>query len=440
MPTATDTRITLVFTEDAVFAGGVPVNFHNASLRLPVSPLIRSAEISTLRRRFRHCRLGELGDRPGYLVLGLAGEPSGWLSCGGKIPHSAIQDLQTILAVHPRLKILLDHSGQRRIRPSFWTQLDDFMARLNLDPTRFVLLLSAGGMEERYARHRLARGQAASNRVIAMDLFLIYAAAEWQAKQASGTPDAPVSEAEVETLRRAVRPHKFLTPSRQPRWHRFLLAMMLRQLGMQEQGIRLMPNLANAGDWREETRLLAQHGSRMDRPTWEALKAVQETTLAELPWKSGEAHKPDDSAHTASNTGIGRQDFLDSYIHITTECSFEGEANEVSITDRTCLAIASLQPFIVFGTSCIHAALERHGFAPATQLNLAYDAEFDVGRRLDGLHRNLAALRSMPLSELHGLYHDNLPGLVHNRERLFEMPRVLGDVLADRLRARLGSN
>jgi hypothetical protein len=39
MPEITDTRVALVFTEDAVFAAGVPVNFRDAVLRMPPLPL-----------------------------------------------------------------------------------------------------------------------------------------------------------------------------------------------------------------------------------------------------------------------------------------------------------------------------------------------------------------------------------------------------------------
>ena len=238
-------------------------------------------------------------------------------------------------------------------------------------------------------------------------------------------------------MQRVLRPRRTLSFNRRPRWHRFLLALMARQLGLLGHSIISMPSLAYEGDWYPEVGWIKHYGSMMTPELWQELSAQQDATFETLPWLID--INVDRSGHTSQYAfdNQARQPMLDSYVQIVTESYFEGEPGDVKISEKTCKAIGALQPFVVFGTSGTFATLESYGFVRPRHLDLAYDAELDVGRRLDGLYRSLQQIRDWSLDDMHLVYYDNLEITTYNRTRLFEMPRSLGLQVTERLRTHL---
>jgi hypothetical protein len=432
-------RIAMVHLDGTPLQEGVPANLFAVTPHVRISPLLRYAEVSSLRARFRHVPLSHLGGDPGLMVLGLFGGPASWLGDDGSEPVvDALPDLRNILDAHYRLMLLLDCSWISEIPGTFWNQMDRFVAQLGLDPTRIVVLVADSLIESGFARHRQApdRRTGGDYTVIGMDLFLLYSGADLTRRRWPGMANSAIGEAETERLRVTLRPRKFLAVARQPSWHVFMLALMLRDLDMVRDGIVAMPAAVPPGDAEAYTELLDRAGQKMDPALWERLRAGREATRASLPWSDDNL-----SARTQSPFAFeteDRQNALDSYLRIVTTSDFYGAAGVVRIGERICAAIGALQPFIVFGAAHTYAALRAHGFEPPLHLDLRFDEQDVPGAQLDLLHAALRQIADWSLPDVHAIYHANSDISAHNRDRLFAMPSVLGDGIANRLSELLG--
>jgi len=115
--------IALVFMDDAQIEEGVPCNFKGVIPACQVSPLVKYTEYCAARGLFVHKRLAELGDAPGFLVLGLFGNPTNWFGADGTgCPplSSCIPDLRKVLDQHKRLQILVDYSWEGALGEAFF--------------------------------------------------------------------------------------------------------------------------------------------------------------------------------------------------------------------------------------------------------------------------------------------------------------------------------
>ena len=323
MMQATNEPVDLVLMDDAAVFGGIPATFKSVINTCQVSPLVQYAAPTGLNRDFRHCRMSDLRGG-GYLVFGLFGNPQNWL---GHQPDRSdglaarIPDLRPILDVHPKLKILLDYSWEAGMGPGFFELCDDVVTSLRVDPARVVVLVSNFGAEARYRRYLLERKIAPANAygVVGLDLFLLYSAAAFMPNGSVAPADMVISQTEVESLSSSLRSRKFLSLNRRPRWHRFMLALMIGELGARDQGFISMPSPSYEGDWRSEDWRLAQYGAQMEPELWRRLQNSQATIFASLPWIVD--INVDHSGHT-SQYGYQNQNrdaFLDSYIQIVTE-------------------------------------------------------------------------------------------------------------------------
>jgi hypothetical protein len=434
--------VNFVFMDDAAFTEGVPANFKGVIPAVQLSSLVKYIEFSPARCCFRHYRLSELGDAPGYLPIGLYGHPLDWLgraTPGARALADAIPDLRPAMEAHPRLRLLLDYSYEAGFGDEFFGLVDEFITGLRIDPSRVVLLLSNPGIARRYLRHLIAcrRSVATSPRVLGIDMFLLISGVEFEKKRWFGQPESIVSVAEIDTLRNRVRPFKFVSLNRRPRWQRFILALMLSELGLRREGRVSMPSHAYRGDWWPEAHQVNLMGPQIAGGLWQRLHPIEQQVYASLPWVIDIDMDRSTHVHDYLWSHIPRQVFLESYVQVISESYVEGDIGEVFITEKTCKAIANLQPFIVFGNAGLHARLKQLGFEPPKSISTVYDAEQDVGVRLASLYVALAELRSLSMQDLHDRYYAELPALIANRERLFRMPDILGRLLARRL-AELG--
>jgi len=436
-----ETPIDLAFLDDAVFAEGAPANLKGVIPTCQVSPLVKYVEQTGARRHFRHRRVSDIGDGPGYLPVGMFGSPHHWIAREGQ-PYSfaaKATNLRMVLERCPRLKLLIDYSWEAGQDKNFLQEFDGFVADMQVDPRRVVLLISNRGLEARYHTHLANKSRSLTNswQLIGTDLFLMYSGVEFRQRRWFGRPDTVISTVEVEYNERYRRPHKFLSLNRRPRWHRFMLAMALTRLNLQRQGLSSMPSPAYEGDWRSEHHMLEAFGRMMDPAVWQKLKEVEQATLAALPWTIDV--NIDKSGHTSGYAfqNLNRDVFLRSYVQIVTESYMEGLPNELFLTEKICKALANLQPFICFGMARTNARLVELGFEPVNIVYGAYDDELEVGRRLTRLYHALEQLAGMSIEATHEAYHAALPRLSHNQQRLFDIPEVLGEEVASRLRAML---
>lgn len=430
--------IELAFLDDAAFAEGVPANYKGVIPTCQASPFVKYVERTNARKYFRHCRISALRERPGYFPIGMFGSPQDWISKEGQ-PHSfaaRATNLRSLLDSHPRAKLLIDYSWEGGLSKEFVREFDEFISDLQVDPRRVVLLISNRGLEARYQAYIASKERAPTNswQIVGSDLFLVYAGVEFRERRTFGQQDSIVHPAEVEYRAREHRPCKFLTLNRRPRWHRFLLAMALERLNLKSEGLSSMPSPSYEGDWRSEHRLLETFGRLMDPVVWQKLKEVEKQMLASVPWTLD--INVDKSGHTSGYAfqNLKRELFLSSYVQIVTESYMEGLPEELFITEKICKALANLQPFICFGMARSNVRLAALGFEPVSIVHGAYDEEVDVGRRLTRLYHALEQLAGMTIEAVHNAYYSALPRISHNQRRLFEMPEILAEETAWRLR------
>ncbi len=426
--------IDLIFLEDAHVAEGVPANFKSAANYIQVSPLVKHAVFSSIRGLFRHRRPADLGDHPGYLVLGLFGGPDAW---NGKAGEPALQHvvpgLRDLLRQHTRLDLLLDYSWEGGTSASVLDGFDETVRNLDIDPARITFLVSNAGLVSRHAIHLASRPAAPPYRIIGLDFVLAFSGAEAAHRHVLDTANALPTMASLEARRGVPRSFKLLSLNRRPRWHRFMLAMMLRDLGLQNQAAVSMPSQAYQGDWVSEAHLIDSYGSQMTPALWQSLSRQRDATLESLPWILDK--NMDRTGHT-SQYAYDRQagiPYEDSYLNVVTESYFEGHPLDVFITEKTCKAMLGLQPFVMFGHRGTLARLAHLGFAPCFGGMLDGHDLLDDGPRLDALYQTLAQIAGWSMQDIHALYHDEVPTLAHNRQHLLEMPGRIGRALYDAL-------
>ena len=88
----------------------------------------------------------------------------------------------------------------------------------------------------------------------------------------------------------------------------------------------------------------------------------------------------------------------------------------------------NLHPFVLVGTAGVLGELRRLGFKTfAPYINEAYDAIEDHGERLKAALASAATLIRMPARDLHDLYTELWPILVHNMTHLLGGASALVD-------------
>jgi hypothetical protein len=429
--------------DDAPLNEGVPSNFRGVIPACQTSSLVKYLEYCPGRDRFVYTRLHDLGQAGGFLVIGLFGNPTNWFGADGTgtPPLSAlIPDLHRILDQHTGLQLLIDYSFEAGLGQAFFSGVDAFIGDLRIDPSRVVAVVTNQGIEDRHARYLRTQNRTATEsfRTIGLDFWLMYSGIEFERKHWYGHQEALVRDAEVDASHHAHRSRKFLSFNRRPRWHRYLLGMMIEQFGLRADGLVSMSSPSYRGDWASEDGSIDTYGALMAPEAWDAIRGERDRLMQSLPW-SLDINMDDNSGQPESYLyGTQSRDlFLNSYCQIITESYMEGERDDVFITEKTCRSLANLQPFLVFGHAQTLKRLRQYGFADCSIFDSSYDDMTDIGHRLTALHRNVSRLNSLPFRDLHEGYFDNLEALRHNRARLFEMPGILAARLASRLQAEL---
>ncbi len=419
-------QIDFAFLDDAVVAEGVPANFKGNADYIQASLLMKAAQFSAIGRYFGERRLSGLGDDAAYFPVGLWASPHSWLGRdGAPILAEVMPDLGGIFARHAGLKLLLDYSSEAGLGAEFLPALDEVISLLSVDPSRIVVLVSNRGVAARH-RARANTGAHLAYQIVGCDLRLAFSAVEFARHRWYGRPDVLISPTEIAAKRGTLRSHKILSLNRRPRWHRLMLAMMLGQIKLRGDTIASMPSLAFAGDWHPETVDLDNHLATLPQAMQAALQKVRDASFASLPWVIDV-----NLDNTGRNAEFAydqhpREPYLQSYLSVVTESYFEGAPGDVFITEKTCKAIAGMQPFLLFGQSGTLAALRGHGFETPTPFGAGYDEEPDAAARLVALHKGLSEIAAVSIGDLHSIYYDMLPVLRHNFERLFDIPEIIG--------------
>lgn len=113
--------------------------------------------------------------------------------------------------------------------------------------------------------------------------------------------------------------------------------------------------------------------------------------------------------------GVSDQDFYaKTYLSVVTESDFFGQAGP-RFTEKVLKPMANLHPFVVVGTQFILRDLKRLGFQTfAPLIDESYDSIEDPARRLRAAMDEVCRLASMSRYELHAIYEQLWPRLLHN--------------------------
>ena len=112
-----------------------------------------------------------------------------------------------------------------------------------------------------------------------------------------------------------------------------------------------------------------------------------------------------------------KKEYLDSYIHIVTETSFEDDI--LFFTEKISKPIIGLQPFIVFSNKGFLKQLREFGFKTFDKIiDESYDEEKDNVERFFKITDEIKKLSLLSLDELHELYISVLDICIYNRNHL----------------------
>lgn len=112
-----------------------------------------------------------------------------------------------------------------------------------------------------------------------------------------------------------------------------------------------------------------------------------------------------------------KNEYLDSYIHIVTETSFEDDI--LFFTEKISKPIIGLQPFIVFSNKGFLKQLKKFGFKTFDSIiDESYDDEADNIERFLLITKEIKRLSLLSLDELHKLYISVLDICIYNRNHL----------------------
>ena len=433
-----DECLNFVFFDDAEHFHGIPVNCKGVIPGCQESPFVKYMEYSPSRQFVAHRRLSEMADEPGFLPFGLYGNPTNWTGrdgTGTPALSTYLKQLPRIMDEHRNLRVLLDYSFEAGLGNYFFDGMMEFVHSLNIDPSRVVVLVSNHGIESRYRYYlKTTNHVGPSFAIIGDDFWLMFSGLEYRRKHWSDVTDRIVSAADAERLNTTIRAKKFLSLNRRPRWHRFLLSCMIEALGLRGQGIISMPSQGYSGDWTPEDQYLDTVGAQMTSRSWDKLMDAKSKVFPTLPWvidieMGRNSGQPEQFLFETQ----ARDLFLNTYLQVVTETAMEGEQDDVFITEKTCKAIANLQPFLVFGHAGHLGRLVNHGFVRLELFDDAYDTAESLGERLEKLFVTMARLEAWSMADLHELYNAELPRLRFNQHRLLEYPAAFGKAMLARL-------
>lgn len=106
------------------------------------------------------------------------------------------------------------------------------------------------------------------------------------------------------------------------------------------------------------------------------------------------------------------------------------------ITEKTCMPLFYMKPFIVASSTGYHRVLERMGFKLYTELfDYNFDSVKNTEKRFEEVAKNLARINALPKNELNGLYETVASKLLYNKQhaimlatKLDQQPDILKEI------------
>lgn len=211
-----------------------------------------------------------------------------------------------------------------------------------------------------------------------------------------------------------IRPKKFLCFNRNMRPHRAVLSYLAVKYKLLENSIfSFVVRDSNNMDYnsvRGDVSLLLDNNPDIElcKKAFDAVPLELDTQNLALNQKNG--------FPTNNNK---KQYYMDTYFHITSETSFDGDTKNPFFSEKTFHPIVNLQPFVFVGNAYSLRQLRNFGFKTfRPYIDELYDQVEDPKERFKLIEREIAKLASMSQQELHDLYYKLIDRVIHNQNVL----------------------
>lgn len=209
-----------------------------------------------------------------------------------------------------------------------------------------------------------------------------------------------VRKEDVMKNRTKIRTKKFLSFNRSLRSHRFYLAFLAQSYNMFADSIFSFINVNDNSPEQIKHSVERFAGRTLSEQEFNDLMAL-------FPYEL-DTQALDENQKRGFVTDCNKKEwYLDSYIHITSETSFDITIETGPFfSEKTFRPIINLQPFIFLGNVGSLRKLKELGFKTFhPHINESYDSEPDPVERMKLIAKEILRLNSMTRPELHKLYH-----------------------------------
>ena len=206
--------------------------------------------------------------------------------------------------------------------------------------------------------------------------------------------------------RKGIRKKHFLCFMRNTqRFHRHYLLLFLRHEGLLDKFIISAIRKIDK-EYSEQT-----HGEKLKHLT-QYVDEINQLIPIEI-----DTHGLENKMGFSTLNCYRKEEYLDSYIHIVTETSFEDD--NLFFTEKISKPLIGLQPFIVFSNKGYLKKLKEFGFKTYDSIiDESYDDEPANVERFMKITNEIKKLANLSISDLHNLYISVLDICIYNRNHL----------------------
>lgn len=139
-----------------------------------------------------------------------------------------------------------------------------------------------------------------------------------------------------------------------------------------------------------------------------------------IPYQLDTQHLTEDRRYSFATFDSYKKDFyIDSYLHIVTETTFDDNAT-VFTSEKTWRPILMMQPFIFLGPWRALEKMRGLGFKTFSPfIDESYDDERDPRKRYQMIEKEIIKFINMDLKDLHSWYYSITDILIHNQNNIY---------------------
>lgn len=322
-----------------------------------------------------------------------------------------LQQARETLGTLDGLTVAFDCAGEGfHFNPDIHAAFAGELAHHGLDASRCYLITSRTDGRAGYERWCRSYGQAPLFEPVYSPVQLYYYSGPYRAVHDLAGLTRLVRERSPSLS--GIRPRKYVCLNFMPRDNRWAVVLRLMQDGLLDQGfVSFQGRSEEAASFEGEIALdVVKHQLKALRVPDALIDRVDELdAMAPL-----ELDEPKVTRIKAAYDIADQAYYCQSYFSIVTESDFSGQAG-LRFSEKLLKPIANLQPFVSIATPGVMAELRRLGFMTfAPLIDESYDTIEDPASRLESAIEAALTLIRLSPSDLHALYAELWPRLVHN--------------------------